>query len=142
MSVQSTKAAAMGFDGGLTTYLDTNKTLKDLGTFDPNTGDLTLQMADGKEITLKGTEVTGDAASGKNEKLYEYSLTINGETLKFDQNTSIGKIMDSINSSDAGVEVSFSKTTNQFNLTAKETGSAGRIEIAENDLAGALFFFF
>ncbi len=139
LSVQSTKAAAMGFDGGLTTYLDTNKTLKDLGTFDPNTGDLTLQMADGKEITLKGTEVTGDAASGKNEKLYEYSLTINGETLKFDQNTSIGKIMDSINSSDAGVEVSFSKTTNQFNLTAKETGSAGRIEIAENDLAGALF---
>lgn len=139
LSVQSTKAAAMGFDGGLTTYLDTNKTLKDLGTFDPNTGDLTLQMADGKEITLKGTEVTGDAASGKNEKLYEYSLTINGETLKFDQNTSIEKIMDSINSSDAGVEVSFSKTTNQFNLTAKETGSAGRIEIAENDLAGALF---
>lgn len=139
LSVQSTKAAAMGFDGGLTTYLDTNKTLKDLGTFDPNTGDLTLQMADGKEITLKGTEVTGDAASGKNEKLYEYSLTINGETLKFDQNTSIEKIMDTINSSDAGVEVSFSKTTNQFNLTAKETGSAGRIEIAENDLAGALF---
>lgn len=139
LSVQSAKAAAMGFDGGLTTYLDTNKTLKDLGTFDPNTGDLTLQMADGKEIKLKGTEVTGDAASGKNEKLYEYSLTINGETLKFDQNTSIEKIMDTINSSDAGVEVSFSKTTNQFNLTAKETGSAGRIEIAENDLAGALF---
>ena len=139
LSVQSTKAAAMGFDGGLTTYLDTSKTLKDLGTFDPDTGDLTLQLDGNNKITLKGAEVTGDAASGKNEKLYEYSLTINGETLKFDQNTSIEKIMDTINSSDAGVEVSFSKTTNQFNLTAKETGSAGRIEIAENGLAGALF---
>lgn len=158
LSVQSTMAEVMGFDGGLTTYLNTSKTLKDIGSFDAQNGELILggvtlkgtatktelavtQQDDGTYRDAKGALVDKDGfyLNEDGEKIYEYSLQINDETLTFNQDSTVEKIISTINSSDAGVEVSFSKTTNQFNLTAKETGSAGRIEIAENDLAGALF---
>lgn len=158
LSVQSTMAEVMGFDGGLTTYLDTSKTLKDIGSFDAQNGELILdgvtlkgtatktelavtQQDDGTYRDAKGALVDKDGfyLNEDGEKIYEYSLQINDETLTFNQDSTVEKIISTINSSDAGVEVSFSKTTNQFNLTAKETGSAGRIEIAENGLAGALF---
>lgn len=158
LSVQSTMAEVMGFDGGLTTYLDTSKTLKDIGSFNAQNGELILggvtlkgtatktelavtQQDDGTYRDAKGALVDKDGfyLNEDGEKIYEYSLQINDETLTFNQDSTVEKIISTINSSDAGVEVSFSKTTNQFNLTAKETGSAGRIEIAENDLAGALF---
>lgn len=158
LSVQSTMAEVMGFDGGLTTYLNTSKTLKDIGSFDAQNGELILggvtlkgtatktelavkQQDDGTYRDAKGALVDKDGfyLNEDGEKIYEYSLQINDETLTFNQDSTVEKIISTINSSDAGVEVSFSKTTNQFNLTAKETGSAGRIEIAENGLAGALF---
>lgn len=158
LSVQSTMAEVMGFDGGLTTYLNTSKTLKDIGSFNAQNGELILggvtlkgtatktelavtQQDDGTYRDAKGALVDKDGfyLNEDGEKIYEYSLQINDETLTFNQDSTVEKIISTINSSDAGVEVSFSKTTNQFNLTAKETGSAGRIEIAENGLAGALF---
>ena len=130
LSVQSSKAGALGFEGGLSTYLDTNKTLKELGQFNEKDG--TLQLGG---ITIQGTPAKNDAG----EDIYEYTLKINNEELKFNQDSTIEDIINTINSSDAGVEVSFSKTTNQFNLTAKETGKAGEINIANEGLAGALF---
>lgn len=145
MSVQSTKAAAMGFDGGLTTYLNTSKTLGDIlgsklsgmelkADSVIDNGDGTYQDQDGNPVDQNGYLLSEDG-----KKLY--GLTINGvEIGRYTEDTSLETILNDINSnSEAGVEVSFSKTTNQFNLTAKETGSAGKIEIAENGLAGALF---
>ena len=145
LSVQSTKAAAMGFDGGLTTYLNTSKTLGDIlgsklsgmelkADSVIDNGDGTYQDQNGNPVDQNGYLLSEDG-----KKLY--GLTINGvEIGRYTEDTSLETILNDINSnSEAGVEVSFSKTTNQFNLTAKETGSAGRIEIAENDLAGALF---
>lgn len=145
LSVQSTKAAAMGFDGGLTTYLNTSKTLGDIlgsklsgmelkADSVIDNGDGTYQDQNGNPVDQNGYLLSEDG-----KKLY--GLTINGvEIGRYTEDTSLETILNDINSnSEAGVEVSFSKTTNQFNLTAKETGSAGRIEIAENGLAGALF---
>ena len=145
LSVQSTKAAAMGFDGGLTTYLNTSKTLGDIlgsklsgmelkADSVIDNGDGTYQDQDGNPVDQNGYLLSEDG-----KKLY--GLTINGvEIGRYTEDTSLETILNDINSnSEAGVEVSFSKTTNQFNLTAKETGSAGKIEIAENGLAGALF---
>ena len=145
LSVQSTKAAAMGFDGGLTTYLNTSKTLGDIlgsklsgmelkADSVIDNGDGTYQDQNGNPVDQNGYLLSEDG-----KKLY--GLTINGvEIGRYTEDTSLETILNDINSnSEAGVEVSFSKTTNQFNLTAKETGSAGKIEIAENGLAGALF---
>ena len=131
LSVQSSVDEFMGFDGGMTSYLNTSKTLKELGTF--NAGDGTLTLGN---VTLKGTE-NGQDENG--EKIYEYTMTINGETMTFDQNATIDKVMSAINSSDAGVQVSYSKLTNQFNLVSDETGKASKIETTSGDLGEALF---
>ena len=66
------------------------------------------------------------------------TLTINGTDITVDANDSISDIMDAINSSDAGVKVSFSKMTNKFVFEAKETGAQGKISM-DNDLAQTLF---
>ena len=102
----------------LTSYLDTNKTLGDL--LGDNMGGLTAVGQDDNGNDL-------------------YGLTINGETMKFTKDTTMSQVMDAINSNtEAGVDVSYSKLTNEFVFTAKETGSAGKIEMGD-DLAKQLF---
>ena len=130
LSVQSSVDEFMGFDGGMTSYLDTSKSLKALGTLE---ADGTLKLAG---ATLTGTDKGVDE---NGEKIYEYTMTINGETMTFDQNATIDKIMNAINASDAGIQVSYSKLTNQFNLVSDETGTASKIETTAGDLGAALF---
>ena len=102
----------------LTSYLDTNKTLGDL--LGDNMGGLTAVGQDDNGNDL-------------------YGLTINGETMKFTKDTSLSSVMEAINSNtEAGVDVSYSKLTNEFVFTAKETGAAGKIEMGD-DLAQKLF---
>ncbi len=102
----------------LTSYLDTNKTLGDL--LGDNMGGLTAVGQDDNGNDL-------------------YGLTINGVTMKFTKDTSLSSVMEAINSNtEAGVDVSYSKLTNEFVFTAKETGSAGKIEMGD-DLAKQLF---
>ena len=106
-------------DGGLTSYLDTGKTLGDL--LGDNMGDLTAVGQDDNGNDL-------------------YELTINDKEIgKFTKDTTMSQVMDAINANtEAGVDVSYSKLTNEFVFTAKETGSAGKIEMG-NDLAQKLF---
>lgn len=75
-----------------------------------------------------------------------YSFTINEKTLKLDGDATVGKLMNTINNdAEIGVKVTFSEFTNSFQFTARETGSAGKVQfgvIDENgnkDLAAALF---
>ena len=76
----------------------------------------------------------------KGEKTKRYDLTINGKTVgSFTKDDSLDRVMNTINNSDAGVKVQFSKTTGQFVFTAKDTGEAGRIEIKDNTLGAKLF---
>lgn len=99
--------SVLGIGSGLTNYVDTTKTLGELGI------------------------ITGDE---------KQDLIINGVTIgSYDKNTELNTILNSINSNtEAGVNVSYSKTTNQFVFTAKETGSGGRIEF-DGTLGKALF---
>lgn len=97
-------AAALGMEDGLTSYVDTNKTLEQLGIL----------------------------SSGKQD------LVINGVKIgTYDKDTELNTIINDINSNtEAGVNVTYSKITNQFVFTAKDTGKGGRIEInkeIEND---------
>ena len=103
----------------LTSYLDTNKTLGDL------LGD-----------NMGGLKEVGQDDNGND--LYE--LTINDKKIgKFTKDTTMSQVMDAINANtEAGVDVSYSKLTNEFVFTAKETGSAGKIEMGD-DLAKQLF---
>ena len=120
-SVTSSKGKSMGFGGTqLTSYLNTNKTLKDLLG----------------EEGLKGLE-TGTDKDGNTT----YALEINGVKIgDFTEKTELSTIMSSINSNkDAGVNVSYSKLTNEFTFTAKETGTAGEIQFSDKGLGGKLF---
>lgn len=127
-SVTSSVGKSMGFDGTqLTSYVNVNKTLKDLLSEKGLEGLETLDK-DGKPVTDKNGNTL-------------YTLTINDKKIgDFTANTELSTIMSRINSNkDAGVNVSYSKLTNEFTFTAKETGSAGKIDFSGGGLFGALF---
>lgn len=118
-AVSSSVGKSMGFDGTLlTSYVNVNKTLKDLLGEKGLEGLETLDK-DGKPVTDKNGNTI-------------YALTINGKKIgDFTANTELSTIMSRINSNkDAGVNVSYSKLTNEFTFTAKETGSAGNIDFS------------
>lgn len=155
LSVTSEAGEAMGLSKvGLTSYLNTGKTLGDLlgdsmggltGKAMQTTkaftevkaedGTITYQDADGNKVDENGYFLD---ENGKQKMFYE--LTINGKSVgNFTEDDSLDKVMNTINNSDAGVKVQFSKVTNQFVFTAKDTGEGGRIEIAEDTLGAKLF---
>lgn len=104
-------------DGRLTSYLDTGKSLGSL-------------LDENAWSNLTPVEKDGDL----------YALTINGvEVGRYTRDTALETVINGINSSDAGVNVSYSNLTNQFVFTAKETGEGGRIQIDADGLAAELF---
>lgn len=166
LAVSSDAGKILGFEDGLTSYVNTNKTLGQLGSFNADTGTLTfgggtplqgvlmekvpkdqwVEQSDGTYTDSEGNKLDdeGYRLSKDGKRLYEFSLTINGKEVgKFTQDTALETVMNAINSdTDAGVNVSYSNLTNQFVFTAKETGEGGRIELGNgkgDDLATALF---
>lgn len=152
----------------LTTYLDVSKSLKDLGSFtidDQGKGWLTLG-AEGSQIKLEGVlpepvpekdrikdddgnltdrdgnklDEEGYRINDDGERLYNFDVVINGKTVgTYTQDTALETVLNGINSdATAGVSVSYSKLTNQFVFSAKETGETGKIEFGDG-LASALF---
>lgn len=119
--------------GGLTgKEMQTTKAIKEVKADD---GTVTYEDADGSKVDKDGYFLNED---GSKKKFYD--LTINGKTVgSFTKDDSLDRVMNTINNSDAGVKVQFSKTTGQFVFTAKETGEAGRIEIKDNTLGAKLF---
>ena len=60
-----------------------------------------------------------------------YEFTINGEKFSFDHNTTIGEMMDEINSSGAGVKVSYSSLADQFVMESSSTGANYSIDVSQ-----------
>lgn len=154
LSVTSEASEALGLGkSGLTSYVNAGKTLGEL--LGDNMGGLSGQDKTTEKITEEkqsdGTVTYKDAdghkvdkdgyfLNDKGEKTKRYDLTINGKTVgSFTKDDSLDRVMNTINNSDAGVKVQFSKTTGQFVFTAKETGAAGRIEIKDDTLGAKLF---
>lgn len=139
-------------ENGVTSYVDTGKTLGDLlgrtsdgaGLNGLTGGELARAIGDVTEIKDKDGKVTSRVDSEGNtvdeqgfrldkdgKRFQEYELTVNGVSIgKYNKDTALETVLNDINSNtEAGVSVSFSKTTNQFVFTAKETGAGGRIDI-------------
>lgn len=147
-SISSSSVGEMlGMEGGsLTSYLDTSKSLGSL--LSGGLSDDWALKVDSSEIVDNGDGTYTDKAGNRVDKdgyllnadgKKLYSLTINGVTLDgFTEDTALETVINRINSSDAGVNVSYSQLTNQFVFTAKETGESGKIEIGEG-LGTALF---
>ena len=154
LSVTSEASEALGLGkSGLTSYVNAGKTLgellgDDMGGLtgqDKTTEKITEEKQSDGTITYKdanGHKVDKDGyfLNDKGEKTKRYDLTINGKTVgSFTKDDSLDRVMNTINNSDAGVKVQFSKTTGQFVFTAKDTGEAGRIEIKDDTLGAKLF---
>ena len=129
-------------ENGVTSYVDTGKTLgdllgKDLGGSDGWAKGVgqphEVKDADGN---ISYVDNEGNAVDKDNYRLDKdgkrfKELTINGVTIgQYNEDAALETVLNDINSNtEAGVSVSFSKTTNQFVFTAKETGEGGRIDI-------------
>ena len=159
LSVSGDAAKALGLDKAAT-YVNTSKTLGELlgdkadvwNAFDKveAEGDVKpVNKKDGSGIDYytdaKGNRVKSEdggktyyRVDDKGEFLREFK--INGKLVgAFNKDTALETVLTSINgNADAGVKVSYSKTTNQFQFTTKESGASSRIDMGDG-LANALF---
>jgi flagellar hook-associated protein 2 len=106
---------AIGLSGSLSNYVDTSDSVGSLMDLSP--------------YASTGTDSDGKAL---------YELQINDTTIEFTADTTLESLLKKISSSDAGVSASYSQTTKNFTFTAKDTGSAGRIDF-QDDISKALF---
>lgn len=160
LSVNSSVNELLGLgENGLTSYLDTSRTLGDLLGDDMKgltalrgegleDGSKPSIEKDGKYYDTAGNLVDQDGNRIDSEGNKLYSMKINGvEIGTYTKDTALETVINGINSNtEAGVNVSYSKLTNQFVFTAKETGEGGKIEYGTvdgqgnaTDLAAALF---
>ncbi len=71
----------------------------------------------------------------------KYQFTINGVDFEVDGHTTIGNLIDKVNSSDAGVKLSFSSVSQSFEVATKDTGAAAEINMSQSsgNLLNSLF---
>lgn len=127
LSVTSSAGRAMGLGkNGIGNTLNTSWTLEDVL---------------GADFFAKKTYDDTDAVDDNGKPVYEEKdLVINGKSLgKFNKDTKLESVLTAINNNaEAGVNVSFSKLTNEFVFTTRETGADQKIEMGEG-LAQGLF---
>ena len=70
-----------------------------------------------------------------------FELKVNDTVIgQYSKNTEMNTIINAINANtEAGVRVEYSQTSGQFVFTAKDTGSAGRVDIEAGGLGAAIF---
>lgn len=129
---------ALGIGNTATSFLNTSKTLKDL------MGDKLGGLTPVYETDDKG-EVKKDENGNPIPKLddkgkQQYDFTLNGVKIgTYTEDTKLSKILSDINSNkDAGVQVSYSQTTQNFTFKSRETGADSKIELGDG-LAQAIF---
>ena len=117
LSLGGSAVKALGFESGDSNYINTSKKLEDLLGEDFDWEKYRTEDKDGKAA---------------------YDFEINGAHIKVTKNTTLESLLSSINSNaDAGVKVSYSRLTNEFQFTATETGANSRIDFG--GVAEALF---
>ncbi|MEA4994398.1 MAG: flagellar filament capping protein FliD [Oscillibacter sp.] len=150
ISATSDVGKSLGLSGSFTSsYLNTGNSLgsllelKSASGSDPETlGGIegTVLRSDPSKITKKSNGTYVDADGNKTdengyrlgsdgEQLYGYELEISGKKLTFTRDSSLDAVFSAINSESMGLSASFSKTTNQFQLSSRETGAASQIVI-------------
>lgn len=70
-----------------------------------------------------------------------YNFVINGEEFSFNGNSTVRDVINTINSSEAGITVSFSSLSRSFELTSNSEGAGSAIEITQTsgNLLNAIF---
>ena len=150
LSVTSSASKVLGMgEDGVSSYLNTNTKLKNVfkDKFHDMTEDEFKEYAKNnpedvkrRGLTLKKMEEDGKEVVKVVDKdgvvqRNKLSIEINGQKMSFDEDTTIDSMMSQINSNkDAGVNISYSKLTNQFSIKGTETGENSKIAMS-GDLA-------
>ena len=150
LSVSSSVGKLLGMDSNNeTSYTNMNKTLGELGVKFEDAWAQQVAAEDEKnftEVTEEGPhkgfykDKDGNLAEkGTDGKLYRvddkhnrlYNFELNGKTIgSFTKDSTLESVISAINkNSEAGVDVSFSQISNEFQFTSRETGSQGKIEM-------------
>jgi flagellar hook-associated protein 2 len=136
LNIASTFNTALGLSKTESTSLNTGKTLGELlgadlgglagGVLLKAVGTVTRQT-DGTYLDSQGNSVnaSGERLGKDGELLYGFDLKLNDKVVgTYTRDTALESVLLGINTNtEAGVSVSYSKTTNQFVFNAKETGS-------------------
>ena len=141
---QKGKTLGMGESKTLTSYLNTNKTLgeflgeDDFKALESEAIRKVKKDADGKEMKdedgnpIYETDKDGNPVyetDSKGDILYSFKMNDGKEIGRFSKNTSLQTVLNTINgNSDSGVKVNYSKTTNEFVFTSKDSGANSKIE--------------
>ena len=131
-----------GNTGALTFKTDADNILKITGGDEDVVGETSVfgfQNGDGNRLNLNNSlEKLGVNFNGKDSM----DLVINGVTIgTYKKDATLSQVMRDINANkEAGINASYSETSNKFVLTSKETGAGSKVEITGADsLAGQLF---
>ena len=162
ISMTSLGDATLGLKKGTaTSYLNENTKLSDLGIEMNVTRPTTVTKTrtatrtvtkpvvdeDGNEVLEEdGTPKTEEVEEEYEEEYEEevivgvgYMFTINGENIKVGENATVADLMNAVNSSNAGVTMTYSKLEGSFTITANDKGTGGDIRIDDdNPIAQAL----
>lgn len=113
------KSGILGMNYGESNRINLNATVKESGVF--------------------GASSLTPAKDAQGNDIYE--ININGESIQFSADDTISTIMDKINSSDAGVTMSYNETSDSFTIVANDSGASGQIDITDTqgNLASVLF---
>lgn len=96
-----------------------------------------LQLKEGKdEKSMKAEDYI--RVDDKGNALYDFKVN-NVRVGSFNADTELNTVLQAINgNTEAGVSVSYSRTTDQFTFTARDSGAAGKVELNEG-LASKMF---
>jgi len=94
----------------------------DILGFDPDTENCSNRLNLGKTIA-DYSDLFGSDES--------FTFSINGKEFTFDNTTTLSKVISTINSSSAGVTISYSNISDKFTITSTETGTASSVNISD-----------
>ncbi len=113
---------------------DNTKILNKNGALRMNAGE-SNRVETTKTLAELESEISGLAPNENGE----YSITVNGKDFTFSKDTALSKVISTINNdADAGIFISYSKTTDTFSVSASDSGAQGKVEIADKDGGGSL----
>lgn len=102
-----------------------------LSTTSDNTELAALGLTQGVSSKASTTVGIGTLAFATELKGDSHTFEINGKKFAFDSNSTISQIISSVNSSDAGVKLSYSSISGKFSLAATSSGAGSNIEIKQ-----------
>ncbi|MFI3251062.1 MAG: flagellar filament capping protein FliD [Eubacteriales bacterium] len=151
LAIVSAAGEALGLGSTATNFLDTTQSMSDIlgDSFFSSSdtiaaiGDVTLNADEDGHVDSEGNAVYdfGDGyvrVDEDNNPILGKILTINDTEILVQEDDTLSAVFSKINSSDAGVNVSYSAMTGKIIMTSNTTGANSEITM-EGDLAAAIF---